>query len=148
MTSRRERHDRSAHEGKTPETEGCFINCLMIIGNLTKDPESRITQSGINVCSFTVAVNRRREEGTDYFRVTAWRQLAENCAKYLSKGKKVAVVGKVRCVTYTGQDGQVRASMEMNADEVEFLSPKEQEKPGNEPANSGYTEVYEDDLPF
>ena len=99
------------------------MNKLFIIGNLTKDPELRTTQTGINVCSFTVAVNRRtKDQETDYFRVTAWRGLADTCAKYLVKGRKVAVVGSVKVSTYTGQDGQTRANLDVLADEVEFLT--------------------------
>lgn len=102
---------------------------MTIIGNITRDPESRVTSTGVSVTTFTVAVNRRRQqqEGqpeADFFRVSAWRQLGENCAKYLSKGRKVCVIGSVSCRTYTGNDGQVRASMEVTADDVEFLTPK------------------------
>ena len=75
----------------------------MIIGNLTRDPELRTTQNGKTVCSFSVAVNRRgrrdaqgNQPEADFFRVTAWRALGENCAKFLSKGRKVAVTGSVR----------------------------------------------------
>ena len=105
------------------------MNKIFIIGNLVRDPELRATQSGIPVCSFTVAVNRRQtaEAGkpdADFFRVTTWRQLAENCARYLGKGKKVAVVGGVNLNTYTTNDGQQRASLEVQADAVEFLSPR------------------------
>lgn len=119
------------------------MNKVTIIGNLTRDPEMRSTKDGTPVCSFTVAVNRRVQEGADFFRVNAWRQLGENCARYLAKGRKVAVVGSVRVNTYTAQDGTTRASMDVNADEVEFLSPhteeaKEQEK---------FIPV-DDDLPF
>lgn len=102
----------------------------MIIGNLTNNPVKRQTQSGVDVCSFTVAVNRRRQqEGqpeADFFRVTAWRGLADNCDKYLAKGRKVCVIGPVSVSTYTAQDGTTRASMEVTAGDVEFLSPKEQ----------------------
>lgn len=105
------------------------MNKLVIIGNLVRDPESRVTQSGISVCTFTVAVNRRRQqEGqpeADFFRVTAWRQLGENCGRYLAKGRKVAVVGPVSITTYTGNDGQTRAQMEVTAEDVEFLTPRE-----------------------
>lgn len=105
------------------------MNKLTIIGNLTKSPEQRTTQSGIAVTTFTVAVNRRRtQEGqpeADFFRVTAWRGLAETCGKYLDKGRKVCVVGPVSVSTYTGNDGQTRASMEVTAEDVEFLSPKD-----------------------
>ena len=105
------------------------MNKLTIIGNLTRDPELRTTQSGLQVCSFTVAVNRRRtQEGqqeADFFRVTAWRQLGENCARYLAKGRKVCVIGPVAVSTYTGQDGATRASMDVTADDVEFLTPRD-----------------------
>lgn len=64
------------------------MNRLTIIGNLTRDPELRTTQDGKNVCTFTVAVNRRGREGADYFRVSAWNAMGENCHKYLAKGGK------------------------------------------------------------
>lgn len=105
------------------------MNKLTIIGNLTKTPEQRTTQSGIPVTTFTVAVNRRRQqEGqpeADFFRVTAWRGLAETCGKYLDKGRKVCVVGPVSISTYTGNDGKERANLEVTAEDVEFLSPKD-----------------------
>lgn len=105
------------------------MNKLVIIGNLSRDPELRTTATGLSVCTFTVAVNKRKaQEGqpdADFFRVTAWRQLGENCAKYLSKGRKVCVVGPVSISTYTGNDGKTRANMEVTADDVEFLTPKE-----------------------
>ena len=73
------------------------MNKIILIGNLTRDPELRTTPNGYAVCDFTIAVNRRRsgqqqagQQGdADFFRITAWRQLGENCAKYLSKGRKV-----------------------------------------------------------
>jgi len=102
------------------------MNKLHIIGNLTKDPELRTTSTGVNACTFTVAVNRRRKaEGqpeADFFRVTAWRGLADVCSRHLSKGNRVAVLGSVSVNAYTGNDGTPRASMEVAADEVEFLS--------------------------
>lgn len=106
------------------------MNKLTIIGNLVRDPELRTTSQGISVCTFTVAVNRRNtREGqpeADFFRVTAWRQLGENCGKFLAKGRKVAVVGMVSVSTYQANDGSTRAQMEVTADDVEFLSPKDQ----------------------
>jgi len=96
------------------------VNNLTIIGNLSRDPELRSTPSGVAVCTFTVAVNRRNNEA-DFFRCTAWRQLAENCQRFLAKGRKVAVRGSVSLNTYTKKDGSVGASLEVNADEVEFL---------------------------
>ena len=127
------------------------MNRITIIGNLTKDADSRITQSGHNVTSFTVAVNRRRRaEGqpdqADFFRVTVWDKLAEIC-KPLTKGKKVAVVGAVSVSTYQAQDGSTRASLDVMANEVEFLSPKEQQKQEAQKSD-GYMVVEDDDLPF
>jgi len=102
------------------------MNQITLIGNLCSDPQMRTTPNGIAVCTFTVAVNRRQstEAGSkeaDFFRVTAWRQLAENCQRFLAKGRKVAVRGSVSLNTYTKKDGSVGASLEVNADEVEFL---------------------------
>ena len=125
------------------------MNKLTIIGNLTKDPELRTTQDGISVCSFTVAVNRRnRREGqpeADYFRVSAWRGLGENCGKYLAKGRKVCVVGPVSVRTYEASDGTTRASMEITADDVEFLSARDQEQ---KDPQTGYSVVNPDGLPY
>lgn len=122
------------------------MNKTIIIGNLTRDPELRKTQDGTHVCNFTVAVNRRTRAGgqpeADYFRVTAWRTLGENCAKYLAKGRKVCVTGPVSARAYTGNDGIVRATMELTADEVEFLSARR-----DQDAADDFTPVDDDDLP-
>lgn len=117
------------------------MNKLVIIGNICRAPELRQTQSGLSVCTFTVAVNRRRQTNNDqpeadYFRVSAWRQLGENCAKYLAKGRKVCVIGPVSLSTYKGQDGQTRANMEITAEDVEFLSPKENAPTAPKQANT------------
>lgn len=136
------------------------MNSLTIIGNLTRDPELRATTTGKQVCTFSVAVNRRRREGqeqeTDFFRVRVWNYMAEVCQKYLAKGRKVAVVGPVRVSTYTGQDGVTRANMDVLAESVEFLSPKgegdqvqaAQTVQAQKPDNGGYVVVDTDDLPF
>lgn len=127
------------------------MNKLTIIGNLTRDPETRVTQSGSSVCSFTVAVNRRgQDDKTDFFRVSAWNKTGETCQKYLAKGRKVAVTGPVSVSTYTGQDGKAYANLEVMAQDVEFLTPKgEQAAPTPAaPVNNGYQEVTDDDLPF
>ena len=137
------------------------MNKLTIIGNLTRDPELRTTSSGISVCSFTVAVNRKqsaqqRQAGqqpeTDFFRVTAWRQLGEICGKFLQKGKKVAVIGPVSVSTFTGNDGATRASLEVTAEDVEMLSPRVSDGPvPEEPktdAQSGFQQVDTEELPF
>lgn len=134
------------------------MNRLFIVGNLTKDPELRTTTSGESVCNFTVAVNRQKKNnGTqeaDFFRVSAWRQTGENCAKYLSRGKKVAVVGSVSVKPYTDKNGNANASMEVQAVDVEFLSPanQKQEEHKEEPApQQGEfipVEMGDDELPF
>ena len=100
------------------------MNKLTIIGNLTRDPELRTTQQGIPVCSFTVAVNRRKGEESDFFRVTAWRGLAETCARYLAKGRKVCVIGPVSASTYQTNTGETRVSLDQTAEDVEFLSSR------------------------
>ena len=137
------------------------MNQLNIIGGLTRDPESRTTQSGKQVCTFTVGVNRRNDrEKSDFFRVNAWGELGNNCAKYLSKGKRVRVTGSVSLSTYTAQDGTTRANLEVLAQDVEFLSPIQkaaQEQPQSAPAqqyngpqnnNGGFVQVDEEELPF
>lgn len=127
------------------------MNKLTIIGNLTKDPELRTTQDGTSVCNFTVAVNRRKANGqkpeADFFRVSVWRGMGENCAKYLSKGRKVCVIGPVTVRTYTTQDGKSGASLEVTADDVEFLSSAESSEPKRD-AQTGYEQVECDELPF
>ena len=135
------------------------MNKCTIIGNLTRDPETRITQSGLSVTSFTVAVNGRAKQGeqaqTDYFRVTAWRQLGENCQKYLAKGRKVCVIGPVAVRTYQSNDGGTRASLEITAEDVEFLTPKGESGAGSATSQTsssipagGYTQVEREELPF
>ena len=154
------------------------MNKVFLIGNLTRDPELRNTPNGDSVCSFTIAVNRRRRSNAeagqpeaDFFRVSAWRQLGENCAKYLAKGRKVNVIGSVSCRTYVGSDGQTRASLEVQADDVEFLTPKSEQgdmggysapaaapaaRPaapapanyGSQPQGGGFVQVDEEELPF
>lgn len=124
------------------------MNRLFIIGNLTADPELRTTPSGKTVCSFTVAVSRRNKvEGqpeADFFRVAAWSQLGENCGKYLSKGKKVSVIGSVSVRTYQTQKGEYRASMEVMAQEIEFLSPRSE----SVDQQTGYQKVETEDCPY
>ena len=123
------------------------MNKITIIGNLTRDPELRTTPNGVAVCTFTVAVNGRKPEDTQYFRITAWRQTAENCQRFLAKGRKVAVVGAVSLNTYTAKDDTTKASLEVQADEVEFLSPRQESvKEPNIP--EGMVPVVDDDLPF
>ena len=138
------------------------MNTLHIIGNLTKDPVTRTTQSGKTVCSFTVAVNRRQRDQNgqaiaDFFQVSAWNQLGQNCQQYLAKGRKVAVTGSVSVHTYQGNDGKTYAQMDVMANDVEFLTPKSevmtqmaQEAVSPTPAQQqSFQEVdVDDELPF
>lgn len=138
------------------------MNTLHIIGNLTKDPVIRTTQSGKTVCSFTVAVNRRQRDQNgqaiaDFFQVSAWNQLGQNCQQYLAKGRKVAVSGSVSVRTYQGNDGKTYAQMDVMANDVEFLTPKSevmtqmaQEAVSPTPAQQqSFQEVdVDDELPF
>lgn len=136
------------------------MNRLTIIGNLTRDPETRTTAGGKSVCTFTVAVNRRSTKGNqpeaDFFRVSAWGAQGENCQRYLAKGRKVAVLGSVSANAYQAQNGEARASLEVMAAEVEFLSERGEGAAQNEAepevgstVNNGYVEIDDDeDLPF
>lgn len=120
---------------------------IFLIGNLTRDPMKRETPSGVSVCNFTIAVNRRfagadGQKVTDYFNIVTWRALADSCARYLSKGKKVSIVGELQARTYEANDGTTRMSLDVSAGEVEFLSPKE----SNSASVSGDV-VTPDDMP-
>lgn len=105
------------------------MNKVILIGNLTKDPEITTTSNGVSVTKFTVAVQRkfRNENGeyeADFLNVVCWRDLAELTHKYLSKGKKVGVVGRIQNRSYDAADGTKRYMTDIVADEVEFISAK------------------------
>ena len=127
------------------------MNKVYLIGNLTRDPEMRSTSTGIPVCNFSIAVNRRKradgQQETDFFNIVAWRQLAELCGRYLAKGRKVAVFGSIQTRSYEAQDGTKRTAFDIVADEVEFLSPK-----GEDTTNGGLPfdapEVADEEVPF
>lgn len=107
-----------------------MLNRVILIGRLTRDPELRYTQSGVAVTSFTLAVDRnyknaQGERETDFITCVVWRQQAENCANYLSKGKLAAVDGRLQLRSYEGQDGVKRTVAEVVAEDVRFLSPKD-----------------------
>lgn len=129
------------------------MNQLTIIGNLTRDPETRQTADGKTVCTFTLAVNRRGRDrdAADFFRVSAWNQLGEICCQYLAKGRKAAVTGMVSASAWQGQDGRAHAGLEVLAQNVEFLSPRTETAAAGGPPpepGPGYTEVTDDELPF
>ena len=109
------------------------MNKVILIGNLTRDPEQASTPNGVSVCKFAIAVSRdfANAEGnkeTDYFNIITWRGLADNCGKYLKKGNKVAVVGTLQNRQYEDKEGVVRHITEIVASDVEFLTPKQEEK--------------------
>jgi single-strand DNA-binding protein len=122
-----------------------MLNRVVLIGHLTKDPELRSTSNDISVTSFTVAVdrnftNQQGERETDFIPVVAWRKLAETCAKYLAKGRLVAVSGRMQVRSYEGKDGK-RYVTEVVADEVQFLERAE--------SKEKFTEVEDNvELPF
>ena len=146
------------------------MNKVILIGNLANDPETRTTQSGITQCTFRLAVQRRfaNAQGVreaDFLPIVCWRQTAELCARYLSKGRKVAVEGSIQTRSYDAQDGSKRYVTEIIADSVEFLSSRSEDgaRPSgydappaynppqkqSAPAPSGgFTEIDDDELPF
>jgi len=133
-----------------------MLNRVVLIGRLTKDPDMRQTQSGIAVCNFTLAVDRgfknaQGERETDFIDITAWRQLAENCANYLAKGKLAAVDGRLEIRSYE-KDGQKRKAAAVVADNVRFLSPRDQcvapDEPPRLPTEADFSDCSDEDLPF
>ena len=123
------------------------MNKITLIGNLTNEPEKRATPNGTSVTSFTIAVNRRgQDKQTDFFRINAWRALADTCSRYLAKGRKVAVIGELQARTYEAKDGTTRLSLDVAADEVEFLTPAD--KPKQEKPASEWEDISTSDLPW
>jgi single-strand DNA-binding protein len=114
------------------------INTVVVTGNLTRDPELRSTPGGTSVCKLRVAVNsRRRNQGGEwvdkpnYFDVTVWGAQGENCANYLSKGRPVAVEGRLDWREWEAQDGGKRQSVEIIANSVQFLGSRDGGGNGN-----------------
>lgn len=117
------------------------MNKTFLIGNLTRDPELSETPSGVSVCKMSIAVNRNftnanGERETDFFNIVAWRGLAENCSKFLSKGKKIAVAGSIQNRSYETENGKKYVT-EIMADEIEFLSPVSEGEQQSKPAGQG-----------
>ena len=126
----------------------------VIVGNLGRDPEMRYTPSGVPVTTFSVAVSRKwkgqdgeMHEKTTWFRVKAWRKLAELCNQYLSKGRQVLVEGEVEASAWASQDGEPRASLEITAQTVKFLGSRGGAAAPGGPGNEA-PPVAEEDLPF
>jgi single-strand DNA-binding protein len=111
------------------------LNNVVLIGNLTRDPELRYTSSGIPVCTLRIAVNRNftNQQGeieTDFFNVVVWRNQAEKCAEYLSKGRQIAVTGRLQSRSWEGNDGQRRSTIEVVGDRVVFLGRRDRSDEG------------------
>lgn len=142
------------------------MNKVILVGNLAADPESRTTQSGVQQCTLRLAVQRRfaNQQGqreADFFNVVCWRQTAEFAARYLAKGRKVAVEGSVQNRSYTAQDGSKRYVTEINAEHIESLdrAPETAPQPAVQPEQAPKAEPpkqmradefieYDDELPF
>lgn len=120
------------------------MNNVSLIGRLTKDPELRYTPSGVAVARFTLAVNRQyKKEGeqqADFINVVTWRKTAENTANFLRKGSLAGVGGRIQTGSYDGQDGKKVFTVEVVAENVQFLEPK---SANNTPNGNGNTNGYQ-----
>lgn len=131
------------------------MNKVILVGNLTKDPEISTTNSGVSVCRFTLAVQRkfRNESGeydADFLNIIVWRELGELTHKYLAKGRKAGVVGRIQTRSYDAADGTKRYVTEVIAEEVEFLSSRNSDDSG-QTKNSDVSKlepIDDNDLPF
>lgn len=130
---------------------------ITFIGCLTRDPELKTTPNGIKVCTFTVAVNRKQkaQDGSkkvDYFVCNTWRSLAEICDKWLEKGKKCYVRGELQVRTYQAKDGTTKVSLDVQADEVEFLSSKTESRSDADESGAtdadGFSSIDPSEIPF
>mgnify|MGYP003291713869 CR=1 FL=1 len=141
------------------------MNKVVLIGNLTRDPELQTTTSGVSVCRFSLAVTRRfanneGERDADFINIVVWRNQAENCHKYLKKGSKCAVVGRIQTSSYDAQDGSKRYTTDVVADEVEFISTTRsngegdfsyeasESRPSSKKETAELEEIDDDSLPF
>jgi single-strand DNA-binding protein len=154
------------------------VNVVVLVGNLTRDPELRATGGGTSVCSLRVAVNDRVKDPTsgewgdkpNYFDVDVFGAQGERCAQYLAKGRQIAVEGRLRWREWESQDGQKRSAVSVVANNVQFIGPRESggqgggggygaqsartgsdagfDKPGTPPAGSDFVESGDDDIPF
>ena len=121
------------------------VNVVVITGNLTRDPELRTTPGGTSVCKLRVAVNSRRKDSAsgewvdkpNYFDVTVWGAQGENCATYLSKGRPVAVEGRLDWREWEAQDGSKRQAVEIIANSVQFLGSRGDNAGGGEGGGNG-----------
>ena len=122
------------------------MNKVILCGNLAVDPELRYTQSQKAVASFRVATSEK--DKVEYHNVVTWEKLADNCSKYLTKGKKVLVEGKLQTRSWEDKDGNKRYTTEIIAYNVEFLSPKSLETTVPSKPEEKTEEVSIDQIPF
>lgn len=126
------------------------MNKVILIGRLARDPELRTTASGVSMVRFTVAVSRNvsgSQPQTDFIGCVAWRRLAENIARYCSKGSQVAVDGRIQTGSYDTADGQRRYTTDIVADNVTFLGSKANSSSSYEQAMPSYDDVSPEDMP-
>lgn len=134
------------------------MNKIILIGNVTRDPELKTTTGNINYCNFGLAVPRsfNREE-TDFFNLIAWRQTADLIAEYVNKGDKIAIEGRVEISQYTDKEGNKRNSTNIVVDSIEFLTSKAEKKErvpyekkeiAANPTKGKQVEISLEDLPF
>lgn len=128
------------------------FNKITIIGNLGRDPELRYTPQGVAVCDFSVAVNDRKrdkagefQDVTTWFKVTFWRNQAENASKYLTKGRQVYVEGRLEVEEWTDRDGKSRQTLVIQGSELQFLGEKGS---GDDYSSSGGTGASSSDAGF
>ena len=129
---------------------------ITLIGNLGDDPTMRFTPSGVPVTSFSLAVNKswtnaegQRQDKTTWFRISAWRKLAEVCDQHLTKGRQVLIIGEVdEARPWTDQEGNNRASLEVTAQVVKFLGGRDDELANHGPTVRSGSAESEDEIPF
>lgn len=149
------------------------VNVVVLVGNLTRDPELRATGGGTSVCKLGIAVNERAKDPTtgewgerpNFFDIDVFGAQAESCAQYLTKGRQIAVEGRLRWRSWESQDGQKRSAVSVVANTVQFIGPREPaggggdyarqseggapfDKTGLKPAEGDFKEGEDDDIPF
>lgn len=128
------------------------MNKVIMTGNLTRDPELRVTQGGLSVARFGIAVNRpfSKDKGNtvDFFNVVAFSKQAEFVSKYFRKGQRIIIEGRLQTTSYTDKDGNIRAGTDIITDSIEFGSSKNKDASTDETPPEDYGEQVEADVPF
>lgn len=125
------------------------MNRAILVGRLTKDPENRQTPNGVSVTTFTIAIPHKEDrDKTEFINIVTWRGLADTCAKYLTKGERVGVVGEIRTRNYEAKDGSKRYITEVQADDVEFYDKQNKKEEHKEQIEDDLIEVDDGELPF